>query len=119
MASNQLATPEPVSFAADLAIARRLRAVGYWLASIVSLVGYFGLLTWILSTNTAKVYGFAVNHDLPTLIEITLQIGPMMAALFMVMLLPVKERVIEWMHGCERPARRVANMLAVSAATAV
>jgi hypothetical protein len=94
-------------FPAEIAGTDYRRAAGYWAASVFALAAYVGAIIWILSSSTAKVYGFPVSHDLATLIEITLQVGPMLAAFFMVLLLPVKDRIIESMAGCDHPARRV------------
>jgi hypothetical protein len=119
MALHLLETAEAAGFSADIVTTGNRRTIWYWLASIVALAAYAWAMIWILSSSTAKVYGFPVSHDLPTLIEITLQVGPMLAAFVMVLLLPMKDRVILSMAGVERPARRVAMTLAVSAASAV
>jgi hypothetical protein len=119
MALHLPGTAEAAGFSADIVMTGNRRTIWYWTASIVALAAYAWALIWILSSSTAKVYGFPVSHDLPTLIEITLQVGPMLAAFVMVLLLPVKDRVIAAMAGGERPGRRVAMTLAVSAASAV
>jgi hypothetical protein len=123
MALHQLETAKAAGFSADgfsadIVATGNRRTIWYWPASIVAQAAYAWALIWILASNTAKVYGFPVSHDLPTLIEITLQVGPMLAAFVMVLLLPVKDRVIESMAG-EQPGRRVAMTVAVSAASAV
>lgn len=120
MAIDRFGTADAAAcFSPEIAGTGYRRAIGYWTASIFALAAYAGLLIWILSSSTAKVYGFPVSHDLPTLIEITLQIGPMLAAFFMVMLLPVKHHIIGSMADGERPGRRVVITLAVSAAAAL
>ena len=120
MATHRLGVSEAATFLSrDLVSAQRRRVAGYWMASVVALAAYVGLLVWVLESSTGKVYGFPVSHDLPTLIEITLQVGPMIAAFFLVLLAPVKERIVASLAGRTRPARRVGTIVAVSAAAAL
>ena len=92
MAIDDVRTPDAAEyFSMSMVETGRLRTIGYWGASLISLAVYVGALMWILSSNTAKIYGFPVSHDLRTLIEIALQIGPILAALF------IRERRVE---GC-------------------
>ncbi len=96
-------------------------------ATVIALGGYTAVTAWILSSNTARVYGFAVSHDLPTLVEIVLQICPMLAALFMVPLTGVKDRVIGCLAGrvrcvCPRlglPGAGIVATIVVSVAIAI
>lgn len=54
-------------------------------AAVIGLTAYAGLAAWILSTNTTRIYGFAINHDPRTAIEIALQTCPMIAAIVLVL----------------------------------
>src|SRR5262245_31315087 len=60
----------------------------------VALAAYTGLLFYVLARGTAKVYGFAVSYDPRTLIEVAVQICPMLAAVYMLLLSRVRDRVI-------------------------
>ena len=91
-------------------------------AAVLALAAYTGATGWILSTNTARVYGFPISHDPRTVIEIAMQVCPMLAAIFLVLLAPVSERLTESLARRVqpvRPSRRTAMTVAVSAGSAI
>jgi len=69
----------------DAGAGARRRSGLYGAMAVIGLTAYASLAAWILSTNTTRVYGFAVNHDPRTAIEIALQICPMTAATLLVL----------------------------------
>ena len=91
----------------------------------LALVGYTASAAYILSSNTSKVYGFPVSHDLRTLVEIALQVCPMLAALFLIPLSRLSHRAPEAvarriLAACPRlsdAASRTLGVLAVAVAT--
>lgn len=89
----------------------------YFTAVVIAVAGYIALAAWILSTNTERVYGFAISHDPRTAIEIALQICPMLAAIFLVLLSGLTDRVIGRL-AVRAGASGVLATVAVSAAGA-
>jgi hypothetical protein len=93
------------------------------LAVVSAMVAYAGLTTYILHNSSSRVYGFPVSHDIRTLIEIALQISPMLAAFVTVLLSPGRDRIIEHvtrravLHrpNCHLRALRILSMVAVNA----
>lgn len=58
-------------------------------------VAYLAAVAFLLSRNTLQMYGFPVSPDLRTATEIALQVCPMLAALFMILISSVRENVIK------------------------
>src|SRR5687768_8872606 len=85
------------------------KAFLYAAASMAALAGYTSAVAYILSHSTAKVYGFPVSYDIRTLVEIALQVCPMLAAIFMVLLSPLRDRFIQSMRSSQT-ARIVMNI---------
>lgn len=81
----------------------------YAAASMAALVAYTSAVAYILAHSTAKVYGFPISFDIRTLVEIALQVCPMLAAIFMVLLSPLRDQLIQGI-GSSRAARTVMNV---------
>ena len=83
----------------------KVRTGSYFAAAVIAIAGYIALAAWILSTNTDRVYGFAISHDPRTAIEIALQICPMLAAIFLVFLSPLSDQLARYWLSARSQAR--------------
>jgi hypothetical protein len=93
MLSDRLDTFDPLLLdEVDVPKTRKTRLGLQWLMTLLAVAAYEGITVWLLSSNTARVYGFPISHDPRTTIEIALQICPMLAAIFLVLLSPVLDR---------------------------
>ncbi len=79
-------------FTAEVTATKRTAGL-YYATALIGLAGYTGVAAWILSTNTARIYGFPISHDPRTAIEIALQICPMMAAIVLVLFSSARDRL--------------------------
>ncbi|MFV2072655.1 MAG: hypothetical protein ACC742_08385 [Thermoanaerobaculales bacterium] len=78
------------------------RGLLFVLAPPAAAAVFIGVSVFILSRGTARVYGFDVAVDLGALVEGALQVCPLIAALSLMLLAPLRD------HLCERLARRQA-----------
>lgn len=99
----------------------KVRTGSYFAAAVIAIAGYIALAAWILSTNTDRVYGFAISHDPRTAIEIALQICPMLAAIFLVFLSPLSDQLARYLAVCTEssPVIMTAAVSATAAAITV
>ena len=122
MLSDRLDTCNSVELTAVASRAGRGRVGLCTAAAVLALAAYTGATAWILSTNTARVYGFPISHDPRTVIEIAMQVCPMLAAMFLVLLAPVSERLAESLARRVQPVlpyRRMFMTVAVSVGSAM
>ena len=113
----EFATETPAKVAAPGGAKAGSRSRLYFTAVVIAVAGYIALAAWILSTNTERVYGFAISHDPRTAIEIALQICPMLAAIFLVLLSGLTDRLIHRL-AARAGASSVVATVTVSAASA-
>ena len=109
------ATDVPMNIA--VAATAKTKSGLYLTAITVAVAAYIALAAWILSTNTERVYGFAINHDPRTAIEIALQVCPMLAAIFLVPLSGLTDRLVQRLAIRARASNTIV-MVAVSAVSA-
>ena len=96
MLSDRLETSERAEpTAAELSELEYLRSWMRVSGVALALAGYIAATAYILSSNTSRIYGFPVSHDLRSLIEIALQVCPMIAALFLLPLSRLRDRASE------------------------
>jgi ABC-2 type transport system permease protein len=115
MSTSYLDGPAVHAAAAPVAAASRWRILIDAASSVLGAAVYIAAVVYVLSASTARVYGFSVSRDFRTLIEIALQVCPMLAGFVLLFLLPVKERLVNSLTG---RIHRTAAMLALSAAAA-
>jgi hypothetical protein len=113
----EFATETPAKVAAAGGTLPGSKSGLYFTAVVIAVAGYIALAAWILSTNTERVYGFAISHDPRTAIEIALQICPMLAAIFLVLLSGLTDRLVQRL-AARAGASAVLVTVAVSAAAA-
>jgi hypothetical protein len=117
MLADRLETRPAVELeAAVVPVAESRWSLRHVVAAIVGFAAYTSLAAYILASNTARVYGFPISRDLRSLIEITFEICPMLAAFVLVLLLPVKERVVE---ALSRRMHRTTAVVAASVCAAL